>query len=434
VKASFQTILIIISIVAFIAAILVFAGVIKVGSSNSGEVTGGSVVVWGTYPQDSIQAYFDQLTISRPDLSLQYVERNPTTLANDITRALSDGVAPDIVMSDSESLFSFADRLYQIPYTTYPERLYRDSFVDGASIFLSKEGVLAVPLTVDPLVVYYNKDLLAGQSYVVPPSTWTGLSQSISRFLKKDARGVITQTPIGLGETDNVQHFKDILSALFLQTGNPIVSSDAGRYQQRIAFGQSDEEESPTAKALGFYTSFVNQANSSYTWSRTLPSTLDTFLSGKSAFYIGRASELFTIQSRNPNLNFDVTTLFQRDGAVRPVTYGVFGGISILKSTPQFPLAYSTLSLLSSDDFMNYLTTSLSLPSAKRSLLLTQQQNPYVQVFFKAALSTFTWPDPRPLLTQEVFRDMVRAVHSGRSTPVQAIYQGATDLQSAITQ
>lgn len=434
-KNSFQTILIGICIAAFIAAILVFSGVIKIGSSNSSQATGGTISVWGTYPQDIVQGYMDQLAIQTPDLTIRYTERPSATLQDDIVRALADGVAPDLVMSDSNVLLSIQDRLYTIPFTTYSERLYRDSFIDGASVFLSNEGVVAVPLVVDPLVVYYNKDLLAGQNYVVPPTTWTGLVQSLPRFLKKDARGSITQTAIGLGEPDNVEHFTDILSALFLQTGTSVVTRNTttGQYEQRLTIGNQQEgAELGSVTALTFFTNFVNQAHSTYSWSRTLPSTLDMFLSGRSAFYIGRASELFSIQQRNPNLNFDVSTLFQADGAVRSVTYGSFGGVALLKTSPQFPLAYSVLGMLTTPEFTQYFSTALSLPPTTRTLLLSQQSNPYVQVFFKAALSTFTWPDTNPVATKSIFRDMVRAVNSGRSSAQEAVYQASQDLQSAM--
>lgn len=433
-KSSFQTILIGICVVAFVVAVLIFSGIIKIGSSNSSQTTGGTVTIWGTYPQDVMQSYLDQLTIQNPDLTLSYTQKSAFTFRSDLITALANVAAPDIVLADASTLLSIRERLYTIPYTTYTERLYRDSFVDGASIFLSKEGVMALPLTVDPLVVYYNKDILAGQSYVNPPTSWVGLVQSMPRFLKKDAKGVITQTPIGLGETDNINHFKDILSTLFLQTGSAVVSLDSftGGYTQQLMITDENQEENAIVKALTFYINFSNPTHSLYAWSRTLPSTLDMFLAGKSAFYIGRASELFTIQSRNPNLNFDVTTMFQTDGAVRPITYGSFDGVSIIKTTPQFPLAYSVLGMLSSPEFTQYVSSYTSLPPAKRDLLLTQQQNPYVQVFFKAALATFSWPDTNPSATEDVFRTMIRAISSGRSSIQEAIYQGSQDLQSVL--
>lgn len=95
-------------------------------------------------------------------------------------------------------------------------------------------------------------------------------------FSKKDARGVITQSAITLGEWSNIPHYKDILSALFLQTGNAIVGVDTqtGLYEQRLLGGvAADTDELPTASALNFYTSFANQASPMFSWSRTLPSS-----------------------------------------------------------------------------------------------------------------------------------------------------------------
>lgn len=432
-KFSFQTILISIFILVFIVAIFIFSGVIKVGSSSSQKIT-GQVLIWGTYPQAYMQPYLDAANIKNQDIVINYEQKNPDTFQSDLISALANRASPDIVISDSEHIFSFRDKLYVIPFTTYSERLYRDSFVDGASVFLSKEGVLAVPLTVDPLVVYYNKNLLAGQNYVFPPSTWSGLVQSLPKFIKKDPRGVITQTAIGLGEADNVDYFDNILSALFLQTGNPIVSINSydGNLEQKITISSDEKSELDTVKALDFYTSFANQTSPSYSWNRNLPTTLDSFLAGKSAFYIGRASELFNIQARNPNLSFDVTTIFQPDDSIRPITYGIFSGAAILKSTTNFPAAYNVLGTITSKDFVQYLSSSISLPPARRDLLLEQQSNPYVQSYFKAALSSFAWPQTNPKATATIFRDMIRAVNTGKSSPVEAIYTAGNDLQSIL--
>lgn len=432
-KSSFQTILLGAFIVVFIVAVLIFSGVINVGSSQKQEI-GGQVTIWGSYPQEIIQGYLDSATAKNTEISIIYTQKDQSALRTDLVEALADGRGPDIVLSDSEHIFAFKDKLYTIPYETYNERLYRDSFVDGASIFLSKEGVLAVPLTVDPLVLYYNKNLLAGQNYVIPPSTWGGLIQSLPRFVKKDPRGVLTQTAIGLGESENINHYKDILSALFLQTGNPVVILNpiTGVYEQRLTIDTSGADELGTAKALDFYTGFANQASSSFSWTRTLPSSLDTFLSGKSAFYIGRASELFTIQARNPNLSFDVTTIFQPDGATRPITFGVFSGAAIVKASTNFTAAYSVLGTLSTKEFAQYLSAAISVPSARRDLLLEQQKNPYVQSYFKAALSSFGWPDLDSTESETVFRDMIRAVNSGRLGSLAAIREAADNLQSIL--
>lgn len=433
-KSSFQTIILVIFIAAFAAAILIFSGIIKVGSSSSSEEVTGSVVIWGVYPADSIQPYIDNLNITNNNIVITYVQKNPDTLSQELTAALADAVQPDIVISNSEEFFSIRNRTYVFPFESYPERTFRDTYVDGASLFLSPEGVLALPLLVDPLVVYYNKDLLAGQNYVVPPTTWSGLTQSISRFVKRDSRGVITQTALPLGEQSNITNFKEILSLLFLQTGNPITTLDqtTNRYQSVLIPFDGLEEVPPTLQALLFFTNFSNPTNTLFSWTRTLPSDLDMFLSGRSAFYIGKASELFTIQSRNPNLNFDVTSMFQPDEVVRPTTYGSFSSVAIVRTTRNFQAAYIVAGQLSSQDFVSFISGALSLPPAQRSLLLLQQRNPYVQVFFNAALASFSWVDTNPQATDGIFRAMIQAVSSGRVSAAEALYEASRDLQFSI--
>lgn len=430
-KSPFQTILIGVFIAAFVGAILIFAGIINIGSSQDSQTPQGVVSVWGLYDQTMMQSYIDTLNIENQDITILYTQKDPATLSQELTAALADGLQPDIVITNSENFFAIENRVYVIPFETYSERTFRDTYVDGASLFLSPEGVLAIPLLVDPFVVYYNKDLLAGQGYVVPPATWNGLVQALPRFIKKDTRGIITQTGLPMGEHSNVRHFKSILSTLFLQTGNSIIARDVvnGGYRSVLGSGTvSVDEIPPTVQALLFFTNFTNPTNTLYSWTRSLPESLDMFLSGRSAFYIGKASELFTIQSRNPNLNFDVAPMFQPDDAVRPVTYGSFSSLSITKASTNFSAAYIVAGQLTSQAFIEYLSAAVSLPPAQRSLLLVQQRNPYVQVFFNAALSSFSWIDTNPIGSEAVFRAMIQAVSSGRLNATEAIYEASRDL------
>ncbi len=430
-KSPFQTILIAVFIAAFVGAILIFAGIINIGSSQNSQTPQGTVSVWGMYNRDMMQSYIDTLNIENTDISIVYTQKDPASLSQELTAALADGVQPDIVITNSEHFFSIANRVYVIPFETYSERTFRDTFIDGASLFLSAEGVLAIPLLVDPMVVYYNKDLLAGQGYVVPPATWTGLTQALPRFLKKDTRGIFTQTAVPIGEHSNIVHFKSILSTLFLQTGNAIIGRDpaTGGYRSTLSTGVAvGDDIPPTVQALLFFTNFSNPTNTLFSWTRSLPESLDTFLSGRSAFYIGKASELFIIQSRNPNLNFDVAPMFQPDDATRPVTYGSFSTLAITKASTNFQAAYIVAGQLTSQSFIEYLSTAVSLPPAQRSLLLVQQKNPYVQVFFNAALSAFSWVDINPVGSEAVFRAMIQAVSSGRLNATEAIYEASRDL------
>jgi len=431
-KSTFQTILLVVFGAVFVGAVLVFSGLISFGSKKTDTTTPkGTVVLWGTAPQNEMRTYLDGMDIGSGEYSINYVEHDPQNLKQDLIVALANNTPPDLILFPSEYLSEIKDRLYTIPYAAYSERTFRDTNIDGAQLYLSKDGVMALPLLVDPLVVYYNKDLLAKANFIIPPRTWTDLSTSVPLLSTKDIRNRLTQSAIGLGTSTNVRNFKDILSALFLQTGNSIVSYDAARDTTEVVLGMipAAAERAPTAQVLDFYASFSNTTNSNYSWNTALPDTLAQFLAGKNVFYIGRASELFTIQAQNPNLNFDVMELFQTGADTRTVTYGSFLAVSMLKNAPNPVAAYAAATVIANPTNIDALAKTLSLPPVQRSLLLARQDNPYVSVFFKAALSAFGWLDPSPNASANVFANMVTAVTSGSGNASSAVYEASRELQ-----
>ncbi len=413
-KSSFQTILIGSFILIFIVALFMFANLSKRGGSTVVEPQ-GNVVLWGTLDKEKIESFLTTINNSHPEYSVSYVQVGEISFIDSFIRALANDAPPDLLLVDSNTYNQVRDKLYTIPFESISLRQYQTSYIDGANIFVENDGIKTLPVAVDPMVLYYNRDLLAGQGYVVPPTTWTGLVQSIPRFLRRDARGVITQNVLALGETANIPHFKEILSTLFLQTGISITTKDAnGRIVPQIALpAKVPGNPTPAEEVLRFYTSFANSTDTHYNWNKSLPSSADMFLSGASAFYIGKASELFTLRQRNPNLNFDVTSMIQTDGATRPVTYGNYYGLAVVNNSPNILTAYTVMNELATDAFGQYLAQTFTLAPVKRSLLLQNQPDPYVSVFYESALGAFSWIDPDPRETTSLFAEVIRGIHSG---------------------
>lgn len=436
-KSTFQTIVIAVFVVAAIVAIAIFSGIFGSSSNTSTQQdTGpsGSVAIWGTVPYSMMEPYVQGINDQSLGYTIQYEEHTEKDFYQDLITALANNAQPDVVLFPSELLHKIRPRLYAIPFAAYSERSFRDLHVDGAQIFLSKEGIIAMPMVVDPMVTYFNKDILATRSFVAPPLDWTTMQQLAGTFVERDAKNTISQAEIALGGADNVNHARDILSAMFLQTGNSIISRDpvSGANSVMIAEGKSTGSGIPTEQALTFYTSFINPLNRNYSWNNAMDDSLTVFLSGKSAFYLGRASELFILRRRNPNLNFDVVQMFQPKGLLRPITYGSFISFGVIKNAPNFKAAYAAVTALSQKNNVDTFSKLLSLPPVRRDLLLVAPSDPYVTVFFKAALASFSWPDPDNAASEKIFRDMVVAVSSGSKNAITAISDAARDLQNII--
>ncbi len=427
-KSSFQTILLIVFIIGFVVAVAIFSGIFSSSTAKTSTTPTGNVVVWGVLPSSEMQKYVDDFNSNSYGYTLSYSQHNPDTFYQELITMLADGQSPDLVLINSEQYSQLSTKLYTIPFSAYTERQFKDTNIDGAQLFLSATGVGALPLLVDPMVVYYNKDILASRNFLVPPTTWDDLQAAVPVLTKRDARQQITQSTIAMGQTTNVSHFRDILSTLFLQTGNTIVANK----QVTLTSSGGAFEVPPTVEALNFYTSFSNPTTNNYTWNSSLSDSLQNFLAGKSAFYIGRASELFTIQSQNPNLNFDVTKMFQSSGTARAVTYGSFISVGIMAKAPNAVAAYAAASQMASSANVDVLSKKFSLPPVRRDLLQLAQSNPYVSVFFQSALSAFSWPDPNPASTSVIFRDMINNVNSNTADTQTAISNATRDLQSTI--
>ncbi|NJO89569.1 MAG: extracellular solute-binding protein [Chloroflexia bacterium] len=76
--------------------------------------------------------------------------------------------------------------IYETPYTSYPEKSFRDSFIEGAEVFLGKEGIVAFPIVVDPLVMYFNKNMLTNEGLSIPPANWDELLGLNNKLTKKE--------------------------------------------------------------------------------------------------------------------------------------------------------------------------------------------------------------------------------------------------------
>jgi ABC-type glycerol-3-phosphate transport system substrate-binding protein len=420
----------IVFVVAFVIAVMIFSGVFGGGKGSTSTGPSGNVLIWGVLPDETMQQFTTDFNVKNVGYTISYQEHKPENFNQDLIVALANNTPPSLVIFSSEIFSAFRDKLYTIPYEAYPQRTFFDTNVEGAKVFLTKDGVIAAPLVLDPIVVYYNKDLLYGANIITPPTTWGDMQKTVRLLTKKDARNNILQSTINLGTSQNINNLREIISAMFLQTGNPIISYDIATDTKKVTIAGDDDSIALVGDALDFFTSFSNPTNINYSWNSSFSSSLDMFLSGKLAFYVGKASELFDIRAKNPNLNFDVMELFKTNGATRSYTYGSFAGIGMLKVAPNPVAAYAALNYISSKESVDILSKSLSLPPSRRDLLLFQQKDPYIDVFFKSALSAFSWPDSNPLGTEEFFRGMIRDVTSGKSDSAAAVYELSKNLQS----
>ncbi|MEK7219348.1 MAG: extracellular solute-binding protein [Patescibacteria group bacterium] len=405
---NFQLITIVVFVVLAILGLLVFSGTIPLGDSNTSQGQ-GTVVLWGTTNSSRVAPLIEEFNVTNPTFVLKYVQKSADTLDQDLLEALASGVGPDLILLPDNLAFRYANRLFAIPYTSYSLATFKSNFSGAGEVFLTGRGVLAFPITVDPLVMYYNRSILDANSVIYPPAFWDDLVKLVPILTKKDDANKITKSTVALGHFANVTHAKDILSALFMQTGNPIVSEQNGTFISNLS---SSNRQHNVSSFLKFYTDFADPNNSIYSWNRSFPNSSNAFSREDLAFYFGFASELASLVSRNPNQNFAVASFPQVRNSNFKLTVSHTTGIAILASSRNFNTAFIAAGLLATGDFASKFAALEGVAPARRDLLATPPPNSFSPVFYSSAFYAKSWLDPSPRNTNDIFRRMVDSVLS----------------------
>ncbi len=389
---------------------LIFLANMKGSGEEEVKVYGDAVVVWGTFPQRDVQVIFDEIAkTDKGFTAVQYRSIDERGFENELVNAIAEGVSPDLVLLPHTLLVTFRSKLTPIGPATLDERTFRNTYIDGAEIWRLTEGVYALPFAVDPLVLFWNRDLFSAAGLASPPRTWESVvSDTVPRLTTFDAGRKVSQSAIGMGEFINVNHAKDIVATLLLQAGVSIAEERDGRYE--ITFGK----DQATVSALRFYTQFASPESSAFTWTRAQQFDRNAFTAGKIGMYIGEGSEIQAIGDENPNMNFDVTTMPQAQGATALRTHGTFYGFAIPKASRNVAGAYRVAQKLTTGTTAGTLAESLRLTPVLRSHMSTPTSGLYDQVLRDSALIARGWLDPAPKETEDAIKTTIDEVTSGR--------------------
>jgi len=419
---NFQTILTAIFLAFFVFAVLIFSGLIKIGgsSSNNGALK-GKITVWGTLSSNDFYKVFENATVDNQDLYINYIRKDKATYQSSLIEAFASDQGPDLFFITPGMIIKNQNFIYEVPYTTFPERSFKDVFIDGADVYLGSTGVIGFPVVVDPMVMYYNKNMLSNEGIATPPKTWDRLFELNDKLTKKKNDGTILKSMIALGRYDNITNPLAIVSSLLFQSGDPIVKREGDRYVSVLDSNSSNKATSPFKTILNYLIEFSNPSSTGYSWNRSLHNSSNLFIEGKLALYLGKASELFNIQSKNPNLSFDVTEMLQTKNATKR-TYGDIYALAINKKSHDTALAYSVMNLLTNNDNIKNFSDSLSLPPAAKPLLSKKPTEPYMYTFYNSAIISHSWANPDKTLTDNIFNELFDNILSNK-----------LDVDSAIT-
>ncbi|MBI4457704.1 extracellular solute-binding protein, partial [Candidatus Uhrbacteria bacterium] len=272
-----------------------------------------------------------------------------------------------------------------------------------------EDKIWGLPLSVDTLAMFVNRDLLKKANIEKPAETWTELRDQTIKMTIRDG-AVIKQSGASLGLADNIAHATDILSVLMMQNG-AIMADDSG-YPRFHVFPPEvrDTEFPPGVEAYLFYTGFATPGSVNHSWDSSLPNSLDAFVTGRTAIYFGFPADAATIRARAPKLDFEIAKLPQIDpGRVFNIAHYPVEVVSKQTASPNE--AWDFLQFAARSEQVAKFLEKSRRPTALRALISTQLSAPDVAPFAAQVLTAKSWYKGKDYAKAEAaFAEMINTV------------------------
>lgn len=424
--SKFQIILLAVFGVFFVLGVVAFSLYRGSGGENV------AMTVWGDIAPEDFGLLLTTSAISQDRMfSVNYVEKSTETIEAEFTEALARGTGPDLIILTQDQLWKNKAKLLAIPYTSINERDFKTAFIEEGELFLDETGIYALPLSIDPLVLYYNRDLLSNARQAQHIQYWDEIYAAATNLSKRDAAGNIVLSVMALGEARNIPHAKDIFSLLLLQAGTPITGFVNKELRSQIS-NSYGLLVSPGETALDFYTQFSNPTKVYFSWNRSLIDAQTHFTSGDSAYYLGFASEFRVLKNKNPILNLGISIVPQSRVSGKSITFGRLRAVAISRGASNPAIALALANKLVSREVALSLSQILSLPPVRRDLLSFKPNDAILPVFYDAALQSKGWLDPDSTATKTIFSEAIESVTSGRARAVEAINKASREIEALI--
>lgn len=403
-------------------------------STSSTSVFTSPITVWvPAFPtEEGVMQVFRDATDKDPALAqVSFVERNPLTLYRDTVEAIATGKGPDIVLLTAGDLLPLRNKILPFSFDQYSIRDFRDTYVEGGEAFVLGDGIYALPIAVDPLVLYWNRDLFTNAAVAQVPRDWDTFVRVVPLLATVRGAAELTQAGVAFGEYRNVTHATEILGALMFQTGVRVVTERNGAFVSDLT--QEHENATGPSAAVRFYTDFANPVKTVYAWNKTFEPSREAFTANKLALYAGFASEVQPIASTNPNLNFDIASFPQSVSGRNRYTYGTFYAMGVLRSSTDSVRAQQVAARLASSDYARAWEQATSLPTPRRDMLAAAPSDPFQDVIVRSTIMARTWLVPDKQSLDEIVGRMVDRVVAGMVSPDRAVNDAAGELDVVLS-
>ncbi len=263
---------------------------------------------------------------------------------------------------------------------TYADTVYSDAVINNQ--------IFGLPLALDSLVMFYNKDIINQAGIAQIPAVWTDFQSAVAKATKFESANSIIQSGTALGTGFNVERSFDIISLLMMQSGS-IMSDSRGLPTFFANVAKAGKQTNPGQIALQFYADFASPIKNVYSWNSSMPNSLQAFMAGKVGFFFGYNYHTAQIRA-NSRVNFGIAPVPQIPG--NPVTnYANYWLETVSKKSKYANEAWDFILFMNKpEEIKKYLAVTNS-PTAEKALIAGQSDSEDLHAASTQTLTAKTW-------------------------------------------
>lgn len=422
-------------IIAGVLIVLVLVLVVFLILGGGSQTKEANLEFWGVF--DDATAYRDVIRDFQrlnPEIKVTYRKISIENYESEVVNALAQGTGPDIWLIHNTWLPKHKAKLFPLPQNNkdlnYKIADFQNDFVDVALDDLTDNGeIYALPIYVDTLGLFYNRDLLNSNGVALPPSTWDEFNEAVKAITRVGEFGEVLVSGAAMGTAGNINRAVDIVYALMIQSG--VEMTDQDRTSATFARPQAGQPVGETA--LQYYTDFSNSNKEVYSWNNDTHYSIDAFYEGSTAMMLNYSHHIQTILSKAPRLNFGTAPLPQISGSNVDLSFASYWVPAVTLGSEAPEAAWKFLTYLSSKEGAGVYLAQIQRPAARRDLVDVQRDDPNLGPFALQALSARSWHQIDPGSIEKIFIEMIEDVNFGRSSTREAL-QNAEDRVNVLMQ
>lgn len=359
-----------------------------------------------------------------------------------ILNEMAEGEGPDIFSMQNTWFASNYKKVSPMPLTAGSPTDFGTLFVDVASKDLvmkdnstGLDKVFGLPLTVDTLALFYNKEQFedAIPSRGKPSTTWSGIVEDVQKLVKEDnSFSRFDVAGIAMGRADNINRAVDLFYLLMLQNGADFYDEEMG--QATFASTKSSSGTKAALDALDLYTSFADESQKNYSWNEFVVDSnsslreIEAFARGDVSMIIGysftyeeiinqidvlRSNGVNTIDKSNvkvapiPQVNDPETSKEKR------VAYASYFAESVSRNSKYPDLAWDFLVFMTTKESLTTYFKEFKKPTSRRDMIEDQKNDPIYGVFVSQIGYAESFPIVDYYRYKEIFTNLIDSVVSG---------------------